>query len=62
MKVKQKLDKSEPYFVQIGYTYASEMVKYYRRGKGRKRHKPKMRDCVKQRLDKLKKYWRLALK
>lgn len=61
MKLKQRIDKSEPYFVHIGYTLASEQVHRKKRGQGYK-SKLKMRDCVKKRLDKLRKYWKMALK
>ena len=62
MKAKQRIDKSEPYFVHIGYTFACELKKCKRYGKGRNRYTFKMRECVKKRLDKLNKYWGLAVK
>ncbi len=61
LKVKQRIDKSEPYFVHIGYTLACEdkKTKLYRKGRYLKL---KMRPVVQARLDKLKKYWRMSLK
>ncbi len=63
MKAKQRIDKSEPYFVHVGYTYARELLKTRRFIKVRCRYeKLKIRDCVKARMDKLHKYWGMALK
>lgn len=62
MRIKQRIDSNEPYFVHIGYTYANELRKSKRYGKGRNRYKFKMRDCVKKRLAKLDKYWGMSLK
>ena len=67
-KTKQRMEKSEPYFVHIGYTFACEGLRYYtktmKRGKFNWKKKPKlkMRPVVKARQDKLKKYWGMALK
>lgn len=61
LKVKQRIDKSEPYFVHIGYTFAceSKKAKLYRKGRYLKL---KVRPVVQARLDKLKKYWQLGVK
>lgn len=60
-KVKQRIDKSEPYFVHIGYTFACELKKTKLYSKGRYL-KLKVRTVVQERIDKLKKYWRRSLK
>ena len=63
MKTKQRIDKSEAYFVHIGYTYANELKKAKRYDKRRFRYvKLKVRPCVQARLDKLSKYWGISLK
>ena len=63
MKNKQRIDKSEPYYVHIGYTFAYELKKAKRYRQGKYRHvKLKIRPVVQKRLDKLHKYWGLALK
>lgn len=61
LKVKQRIDKSEPYFVHIGYTLAceSKKTKHYKKGRYLKL---KIRPVVQKRIDKLKKYWRMSLK
>jgi hypothetical protein len=61
LKVKQRIDKSEPYFVHIGYTYAYELKKAKRYDKGRY-IKLKIRPVVQARLDKLDRYWKDSLK
>lgn len=61
LKVKQRIDKSEPYFVHIGYTYANELKKTKRYKKG-KYLSLKVRSVVQARIDKLKKYWKRSLK
>lgn len=61
MKVNQRIDKSEPYFVHIGYTFACESKKTHLYKKGRYL-KLKVRAVVQERLGKLKKYWRISLK
>lgn len=61
LKVKQRIDKSEPYFVHIGYTYANELKKTKRYRKG-KYLKLKTRPCVQARINKLKLYWRMSLR
>lgn len=66
-KAKQRIDKSESYFVHVGYTFACESLRYYlkpkRRGKygWQKLTKLKVRPVVKARQDKLNKYWGLGL-
>lgn len=61
MKNKQRIDKSEPYFVHIGYTYANELKKTKLYQKGRYK-KLKTRNSVQKRIEKLHKYWKMALK
>lgn len=70
-KVKHRIEKWEPYFVHIGYTFASEGLRYYQKLRKRngqlrkgwfKPDKLKMRPVVKARQDKLHKYWGMALK
>lgn len=62
LKVKQRIDKSEPYFVHIGYTFAYELKKSKRYQSGKLRHvRLKIRPCVQARLDKLYRYWGKAL-
>ena len=60
-RVKQRIDKSEPYFVHIGYTLACEARKTKRYKKGRY-FNLKVRLVVQARIDKLKKYWKMSLK
>lgn len=63
MKTKQKMDKSEPYFVHVGYTFAYELKKHKRYATGKQRHVSlKIRPCVQARLDKLYRYWGKGLK
>ena len=62
MKNKQKMDKSEPYFVHIGYTYAYELRKHKRYPVGKYYQPMKIRECVQVRLDKLNAYWKRSLK
>lgn len=61
MKRKQRIDKSEPYFVHIGYTFACESRKtvLYKNSRYKKL---KVRPVVKARLEKLKKYWQMGCK
>lgn len=60
---KQKMDKTEAYYVHIGYTFANELIKRKRYRTGKQRHvKLKVRPCVQARLDKLWRYWGMALK
>lgn len=61
MKRKQRIDKSEPYFVHIGYTLACESKRTKRYKKGRYL-RLKVRPVVQARIDKLKKYWKRSLK
>lgn len=56
----QSIDRSEPYFVKVGFTYAHEMKKTKRYKKGRYLQL-KVRPCVQARIDKLKLYWKMAL-
>lgn len=56
----QSIDRSEPYFVKVGFTYAHELKKTKRYKKGRYLQL-KVRPCVQARLDKLKRYWKLAV-
>jgi hypothetical protein len=60
-KVKQRIDKSEPYFVHVGYAFVNELRLRHpqRRLKG-KYSNTKVRTVVQARLAKLKKYWGLA--
>lgn len=63
MKAKQRIDKTEPYFVHIGYTFANELKKSKRYNKSRYCYvKLKVRPCVQARLNKLYKYWGMSLK
>ncbi len=65
MKNKQYVDKSEPYFVHIGYTYVCELRKYKLKkynGKWMNYRTMKMRPCVANRIAKLERYWRASLK
>ena len=57
----QSIDSSEPYFVKIGFTYAHELNKTKRYKSGRYLQL-KVRPCVQDRLDKLKKYWGMSIK
>lgn len=62
---KQKIDKSEPYFIHVGYTFTHESLKYYMpyKGKGRRTRvvKLKVRSSKQRYLAKLNKYWKLSL-
>lgn len=63
LKVKQRIDKSEPYFVHVGYTYANELKKTKLRIKRKGKYlNLKVRPVVQTRIDKLKKYWKRSLK
>lgn len=57
----QTIDRRDEYFVKIGFTYAHELKKTKRYKKGRYLQL-KVRPCAQERLDKLKRYWKLALK
>lgn len=56
----QSIDRSEPYFVKVGFTYAHEMKKKKPYKNGRYLQL-KVRPCVQERLDKLRLYWKLAV-
>lgn len=59
-KYKQRIDKSEPYFVHIGYTFVNEMKRCKRPAKYRYK-KLKITPAKQARIDKLERYWKAAL-
>lgn len=60
-KRKQRIDKSEPYMVHIGYTYINELKKKKQKVQYRYRNL-KTTPAKQRRLDKLKKYWKRSIK